>query len=186
MTKLNQPINDVINARHSVRTYDGETKISHSEMQTMLKTAFLAPSALNLQPIRALVIESAMVRQQLATATGNTSQLTTASAVVLFVNDRENLTEAKPFAPSQQTGVAEHLDIAALDCGLVAMQFMLTAKDHGYDTNPMTGFDHAGFSHILNLDANRYEPLLLVSIGRARQAGRMAKHKALKTLVDFR
>jgi len=181
----NQPINDVMNARHSVRTFDGVTTIKHAEMQALLKTAFLAPSALNLQPIRALVIESPMIRQQLATATGNISQLTTASAVVLFVNDRENLAEKKPFLPAQQTGVKEHLDIAALDCGLVAMQFMLAAKDHGYDTNPMTGFDHAAFSQILNLDTARYEPLLLVAIGKAVTAGKMAKHKAIKTLIDF-
>ncbi|MFC6294870.1 nitroreductase family protein [Lactiplantibacillus daoliensis] len=182
----NQPINDVMNARHSVRAYDGVTTIKHAEMQALLKAAFLAPSALNLQPIRALVIESQIVRQHLATATGNTSQLTTASAVVLFVNDRENLAEPKPFMPAKQTADKAHLAIAALDCGMVAMQFMLAAKDHGYETNPMTGFDHAAFSRILDLDAERYEPLLLVSIGKAATAGKMAKHKAIKALVDFR
>lgn len=183
---INQPINDLMQARHSVRTYDGQTTIPASDMQAMLSMAFLAPSALNLQPIRALVIETPALRKELATATGNTTQLTTASAVVLFVNDRENLDESKPFQPSKQASDGENLTLAGLNCGLVAMQFMLSAKDHGYDTNPMTGFDHGAFSRILNLDATRYEPLLLVSIGKAAVAGHLAKHKPLKRLIEFR
>lgn len=181
-----QTLKSVINARHSVRQYDGKTVIKPAELQKMLKTAFLAPSALNLQPIRALVISSPVLRQKLTVATGNTSQLTTASAVVLFVNDRENLDEARPFAPAKAAKSAPATTTAALDCGLVAMQFMLVAKDHGYDTNPMTGFDHAAFSEILNLDTDRYEPQLLVSIGVAAQPASPAKHKNIKALVDFR
>ncbi|MFC6182234.1 nitroreductase family protein [Lactiplantibacillus daowaiensis] len=182
----NNPIIDVMQARRSVRQYDDQTVIKRADLEKMLKTAFLAPTALNLQPIRALVIESAELRRDLATATGNTSQLMTASAVVLFVNDLENRDERKPFLPAQQTSVSTHSDIGALDAGLVAMQFMLLAKDAGYDTNPMTGFDHAAFSKILQLDSKRYQPLLLVSIGHAAQAGKLAKHKALKQLVDYR
>ncbi|BDZ31520.1 nitroreductase family protein [Lactiplantibacillus sp. WILCCON 0030] len=183
---INQPINDVIEARHSVRNYDGTTKISQTEMTAMLKLAFLAPSALNLQPIRAMVIATPQIRQQLATATGNKRQLTTASAVVLFVNDRENLAEAQPFLPAQRADNPAQSDIAALDTGLVAMQFMLVAKDHGYDTNPMTGFDHAAFSRILKLDPVRYEPRLLVAIGKAVQPGKGAPHKASQALIEFR
>ncbi|MCT0161173.1 nitroreductase family protein [Lactiplantibacillus pentosus] len=181
------PLETVINARHSVRKYDGQTKIESEEMNQMLQTAFLAPTALNQQPIRALVITDAQLREQLCAATGNTSQLTTSSAVVLFVLDRENQHQTPAFQPGQGDAPAQHSDtIGALDTGLIAMQFMLVAKDHGYDTNPMTGFDAAGFTKILNLDAQRYQPLLLVSIGKAAVAGKMAEHQPLSTLVDYR
>ncbi|MFD1421044.1 nitroreductase family protein [Lactiplantibacillus songbeiensis] len=182
----NNPIIDVMQARHSVRQYDGQTEIKRSELERLLKTAFLAPTALNLQPIRALVVTSPVLRKELTTATGNMSQLTTASAVVLFVNDRENQDDAQPFQPAQKTPTQAHTDIGALDAGLVAMQFMLLAKDAGYDTNPMTGFDHLAFSQILDLDIKRYQPLLLVSIGMAAQPGQPAKHKSLRQIVAFR
>ncbi|MDY1545752.1 nitroreductase family protein [Lactiplantibacillus pentosus] len=58
------PLETVINARHSVRKYDGQTKIEPEEMNQMLQTAFLAPTALNQQPIRALVITDAQLREQ--------------------------------------------------------------------------------------------------------------------------
>ena len=32
-------------------------------------------------------------------------------------------------------------DIVNIDSSLMAMQFMLTAKAYGYDTNPIGGFD---------------------------------------------
>ncbi|MCW6115819.1 nitroreductase family protein [Lactiplantibacillus plantarum] len=183
----NSPLEAIMNARHSVRQYDGQTKIGREEMAAMLQTAFLAPTALNQQPIRALVIEDAALRQRLCAATGNTSQLTTASAVVLFVLDRENQHQAPAFQASQgQQFDTGDETIGALDAGLIAMQFMLVAKDHGFDTNPMTGFDAVGFTSILELNAQRYRPLLLVSIGKAAVAGKPADHQPLATLVDYR
>ncbi|MBP5817212.1 nitroreductase family protein [Lactiplantibacillus plantarum] len=184
----NSPLEAIMNARHSVRQYDVQTKIGREEMAAMLQTAFLAPTALNQQSIRALVIvEDAALRQRLCAATGNTSQLTTASAVVLFVLDRENQHQVPAFQDSQgQQFDTGDETIGALDAGLIAMQFMLVAKDHGFDTNPMTGFDAAGFTSILELDAQRYRPLLLVSIGKAAVAGKPADHQPLATLVDYR
>ncbi|MCW6128333.1 nitroreductase family protein, partial [Lactiplantibacillus plantarum] len=62
-------------------------------------------------------------------ATGNTSQLTTASAVVLFVLDCENQHQAPAFQASQgQQFDTGDETIGALDAGLIAMQFMLVAK----------------------------------------------------------
>lgn len=185
---IQSPVEAMMNARHSVRKYDGQTKIEPAEMKTMLQTAFLAPTALNQQPIRALVITDLALRKQLCVATGNISQLTTSSAVVLFVLDRENHHQKPAFQAGQGNNMfSQQSDmLGALDTGLVAMQFMLVAKDHGYDTNPMTGFDAAEFTSILKLDAQRYQPLLLVSIGKAAVAGKMADHQPLSTLVDYR
>lgn len=186
MTTKN-PVEAIMNARHSVRQYDGQTEITREEMSAMLQTAFLAPTALNQQPIRVLVITDQQLRQRLCTATGNTSQLTTASAVVLFVADRTNRHQVPAFQAGQEVPREDSpLTIESLDAGLIAMQFMLVAKAHGYDTNPMTGFDAAGFTTILGLDAQRYQPLLLVSIGKAAVAGQMAEHQPLETLVAYR
>lgn len=33
-------------------------------------------------------------------------------------------------------------DIVKVDSSLAAMQLMLVAKQHGYDTNPIGGFEH--------------------------------------------
>ena len=50
--------NEILRGRRSIRTYDTSVKISKEEMVEILEEATLAPSSLNMQPWRFLVIES--------------------------------------------------------------------------------------------------------------------------------
>lgn len=54
-----------------------------------------------------------------------------------------------------------------MDSAMAAMQFMLVAKDYGYDTNPIGGFDRAAVLEALNIDAERYAPIMFIAIGIA-------------------
>ncbi|MCB7112434.1 nitroreductase family protein, partial [Agathobacter rectalis] len=55
--------------------------------------------------------------------------------------------------------------------GLVAMQLMLVAREHGYDTNAIGGFKKELLAEAFNMDAARYVPIMIVSIGKAVEAG---------------
>lgn len=61
--------------------------------------------------------------------------------------------------------------IAQTDCGLVAMQLMQAARVHGYDTCPLGAYDQAQVSRVLAMDEARYLPIMLLTIGKAAQAG---------------
>ena len=59
MTTTTKPTYEqLVKERRSIRVYDPEVKISKQEMHELLEEATLAPSSLNLQPWRFLVIES--------------------------------------------------------------------------------------------------------------------------------
>ncbi len=52
--------------------------------------------------------------------------------------------------------------------GLEAMSLMLVARDMGYDSGPMIGFDPAQVSEVLGLDED-HPPLMLVVVGKGTQ-----------------
>ena len=58
VTSLNNNYKEIITSRRSVRVYDPSVKISREEMTEILEEATLAPSSVNLQPWRFLVVDS--------------------------------------------------------------------------------------------------------------------------------
>ncbi|WP_310171183.1 nitroreductase family protein [Neobacillus niacini] len=57
-------------------------------------------------------------------------------------------------------------NIASFDAGLVSMQLMLIAKDRGYDTVTMCGFNKEEFAKRFNV-FDRFFPVVLISVGKA-------------------
>jgi nitroreductase len=51
-------------------------------------------------------------------------------------------------------------------CGMAAMTIMLAAKEMGYDTCPMDGFDFDAVGKLLNLPAD-HTPAMFVVVGKA-------------------
>ncbi len=62
-------------------------------------------------------------------------------------------------------------DVIKVDTGLFAMQLMLAARAHGYDTNPIGGFEADQLAAAFNLDQERYTPVLILAIGKANEEG---------------
>ncbi len=57
-------------------------------------------------------------------------------------------------------------DEAMRSCGMAAMTIMLAAKEMGYDTCPMDGFDFDAVAKLLNLPAD-HTPAMFVVVGKA-------------------
>ncbi|WP_317950041.1 nitroreductase family protein, partial [Rossellomorea marisflavi] len=76
----NNDFQDLITGRRSIRNYDPSVKISKEEMKEILTEATLAPSSVNLQPWRFLVIDSEEGKATLAPlAKFNQTQVNTSS-----------------------------------------------------------------------------------------------------------
>lgn len=58
-------------------------------------------------------------------------------------------------------------EIVQIDASLAAMQLMLVARTHGYETNPIGRFEADQLAEALDLDPERYVPVMIVSIGKA-------------------
>ena len=57
-------------------------------------------------------------------------------------------------------------DEAMRSCGMAAMTIMLAAKEMGYDTCPMDGFDFDAVAKLLNLPSD-HTPTMFVVVGKA-------------------
>ncbi|MCA1293271.1 nitroreductase family protein [Paenibacillus sp. alder61] len=187
--------NKIVLERRSVKVYDPQVKISREEMREILAEATRAPSAINMQPWRFLVIDSDEGKQKLAPlASFNQTQVLTSSAVIAVFYDAHNveymdeifnkavelgympqdikdmqLPQARSYYASLTPAALR--DINMLDSGLVSMQLMLVARAHGYDTNPMAGYDKERIAEVFGLDKDRFQSVMLISIGKASKEG---------------
>ncbi|MEH7119290.1 nitroreductase family protein [Neobacillus vireti] len=182
-------LTDVMKERHSVRKYDPNFTISEQEIKDIIKDAASAPSSSNLQPWRFIVIQDQETKKELRTIAYNQEQVETASAVVAVLGDKEMYKSTEKVyqdayvAGFMDKGSMEQLiananrtytnapeevrkNIATFDAGLISMQLMLIAKERGYDTVPMAGFDKQKFIERFNV-SERYFPILLLPIGKA-------------------
>lgn len=185
------PANQIMLERTSIRKYDKSVKISKEEMSNILQDAMTAPSSLNLQPWRFVVVDSDEGKELIKPyMMFNLQQWETSSAIIAIFADMDNgETADKIYSAAVDKGIMpeEHKDkmigmIQAytstytperisnsimLDCGFVIMQIMISAKNYGYDTNPIGGYMKEELSKALGMDTQRYLPVLLLSIGKA-------------------
>lgn len=201
--------NEIVLERRSVKVYDPEVKISREEMTEILAEASRAPSAINMQPWRFLVIDSAEGKEKLAPlASFNQTQALTSSAVIAVFYDANNieyideifgkavehgymsqdimdmqLRQAKPYYANMSA--SELRDMNLIDSGLVSMQLMLVARAHGYDTNPMAGYDKERIAEAFGLNKDRFQPVMLISIGKAAKEGYPSYRLPVETIATW-
>ncbi|KWX86876.1 NAD(P)H nitroreductase [Paenibacillus riograndensis] len=200
----------IITGRRSIRKYDPSVKISKAEMTEILTEATLAPSSVNMQPWRFLVIESADGKAKLAPlAKFNQQQVETSAAVIAVFVDMNNFDYAEEiYGTAVERGLmpaeVKERQLAALgahfanlpadvnretimiDGGLVSMQLMLAARAHGYDTNPIGGFEKDQIAEVFGMDKERYIPVMLISIGKAAEAGYASVRLPIDTIAQWK
>lgn len=77
-------------------------------------------------------------------------------------------------------------DVIKIDTSLVAMQFMLVARAHGYETNPIGGFEEDQLAEAFGLDKERYVPVMIVSIGKEKEAGYESVRVSADKITTFK
>lgn len=83
MTYVNNDFEDLMKNRRSIREYDETVKISQEEMKAILEDAVTAPSSVNMQPWRFVVVESDAGKEKLSSLVRfNTRQNESSSAMI--------------------------------------------------------------------------------------------------------
>lgn len=182
-------IDQLMHDRKSVRKYKEGVVIPEEKLQHLLEQAISAPSSSNMQPWRFLVIKDQQVKKELRAIANNQEQVETSSAIIAVLGDlsmyenAEQIYDANYEQGFMTREVADFMiqnsrtlysslpeavlkNIIHFDAGLVSMQIMLLAKDMGYDTVPMGGFDKVKFAEKFNLPQHEI-PILLIAIGEA-------------------
>ena len=202
--------NEIVTGRRSIRNYDPTVKISRQEMTEILTKATLAPSSVNLQPWRFVVIDSPEGKATLAPlAKFNQTQVATSAAMIAVFADMNSLNYADEIygqavdeghMPAEvrdiqlpaikgliSTMTPEQLkDMNLIDAGLVSMQLMLAARAHGYDTNPIGGYEKDLIAEAFGMDKERYYPVMLISIGKAKDKGYQSVRLPVDTITEWK
>lgn len=206
----NNDFQDIVLNRRSIRSYDPSYKIEHNELLQMIDEAAKAPSSVNLQPWRFVIVESEEAKAKLKPLIRfNTLQNDTSSAMILIFGDlkcqeyaRDIYQEAverglmpQEVMEKQLAAIVPMYDrlskaqmerIVQIDASLVTMQLMLVARSHGYDTNPIGGFKADQLAAAFDLDEERFHPVMILSIGKAMETGYESVRLSAEKITVFK
>ena len=176
-------VNQAIVERRSVKAYDPHHKMTEQEMSALMSLAMLSPTAFNIQNWRFVLVTDPVLRQQIRAVSWNQAQVEEASLLIVLTADLnawakqpERYWQNAPKAASDilvpmighyyENNLQVQRDEAMRSCGMAAMTIMLAAKEMGYDTCPMDGFDFDAVGKLLNLPAD-HTPSMFVVVGKA-------------------
>ena len=201
---------EIVTGRRSIRSYDPSVKISRQEMTEILSKATLAPSSVNLQPWRFVVIDSPEGKETLAPlAKFNQTQVATSAAMIAVFADMNSIDYADDiYGKAVEEGlmpaevrdaqlpaikglvsamsVEQLKEMNLIDAGLVSMQLMLAARAHGYDTNPIGGYEKDQIAEAFGMDKERYYPVMLISIGKAADKGYQSVRLPVEAITEWK
>ncbi len=75
-------------------------------------------------------------------------------------------------------------DAAFLNASLAGMQFMLAAKEKGYDTCPIGGFKRDELIEAFHIPA-RYVPIMLMTVGTAEKEAYPSERKPVEEVTIY-
>lgn len=179
---------EVIEARRSVKHYDPNHQMTDEEIKKLMSLTLLSPTSFNLQNWRFVVVTDPEVRQQLQAAAWNQAQVTEASITLLLcadlnahANDPARYWKDAPeevrniLAPMIEPFYADkpqlQRDEAMRSCGIAAQTIMLAAKEMGYDSCPMVGFDFDEVGKIINLPDDHCISMM-ITVGKALKSAK--------------
>lgn len=200
-------LTEIMKQRKSVRRYDSNFTISQEEITELLNEASSAPSSSNIQPWRFIIIQNKDIQKELRTIGYNQAQIEEASAIIAVLGDIEAYKNAEQiYQANVEQGympqeVANNMianttkmysslpkeylmPIVAYDAGAFAMQFMLLAKERGYDTVTMGGFEKDKFAQRFELPGNLF-PITLIALGKAVEPARGTSRLPIETLTTY-
>ena len=174
---------DAIVARRSVKHYDPDHEMSPEEIDRLFELAVLSPTSFNMQNWRFVLVKDPELRQKVRDASWNQAQVTEASLLVLlcadlhahdrdpsryWANAPENVQQmlVPMITKFYEGNEALQRDEAMRSAGIAGQTLMLAAKDMGYDSCPMIGFDPSAVGALIQLPEDHVIGMML-TIGKA-------------------
>ncbi|SEN53588.1 putative NAD(P)H nitroreductase [Terribacillus saccharophilus] len=185
---------ELVNERRSASNFLPDNPITKKELDEIFNLVKLGPSAFNLQHTNYVVVSDPEKKQKLKDAANGQYKIESSSAVILVLGDKEAFQQAADIYKGlnllgiinkqeydfmvndtvsfyEERGQEFHRDEAIRNASLSAMLFMLAAKEKGWDTCPMIGFDADKVKEVLDVPA-QYEAVLMITIGKEKTASR--------------
>ena len=154
-----------------------EEPVTEEQVRAIYDLVKWAPTALNAQPLRILLVPQGAARERLLThlSPGNRRKAAGAPLVAVLAADldfHDELPRVFPHRPGARDGFADEdrrEAAARFNAALQAGYFLLGVRAAGLAAGPMGGFDAAGIDADL-LAGTRWRSLLVVNIGHPAEA----------------
>ena len=172
-----------IQQRRSIKHYDKTHIMTTQEIESLMALAMLSPTAFNIQHWRFIIVTDPVLRHQIRAVSWNQAQVEEASLLIVLAADLQawGKQPSRYWANAPQA-VQDYLvpaighyyenneqaqrDEAMRSCGIAAQTIMLAAKEMGYDTCPMDGFDFDAVAKLINLPLD-HTPTMFITVGKA-------------------
>jgi nitroreductase len=175
-------VSRAIELRRSVKAFDPGHRMSEAEIDKLLSLAMLSPTAFNIQNWRFVRVADPALRKEIRAAAWDQAQVTDASLLMVLCADLSAWDKAperywkdapQPVRDFIVPAIGQYYagreqaqrDEAMRSCGIAAMALMLAAKEMGYDSCPMDGFDFDAVGKLINLPQD-HAVAMFVAIGK--------------------
>ncbi|RCX16760.1 putative NAD(P)H nitroreductase [Fontibacillus phaseoli] len=178
----------LLKTRRSANKFLMDVEIPDKDLDDIFNLVKYAPSAFNLQHTHYVVVKDPDLKEKVYEAANKQYKVHTASAVIAVLGDLEaykdvamlnegllnlgvlskqeyDMTVNSTLAFYEERGETFQREDAIRNASLSAMQMMLIAKDLGWDTCPMIGFDPEALRKALNI-SEAHVPVMLIAIGK--------------------
>ncbi|MCC3379088.1 nitroreductase family protein [Paenibacillus farraposensis] len=182
-----------IQERRSASKFIPDVTIDQKELEEIFQLVKYAPSAFNLQHAHYIVVQDADIKQRLHDEASKQYKILTSSATIVVLGDTEAYTKVAEYNEGflnlgvlskqeydstvesvtqfyRERGPVFQREEAVRNASLSAMQFMLIAKDKGWDTCPMIGFDPVKVQEVLNIPEH-FVPVMMITLGKEDVSG---------------
>ncbi len=175
-------VGDAVETRRSIKHFDPAHVMTDTEVNWLMERAILSPTAFNIQHWRFVRVTDSKIRAAIREAAWNQAQVTDASLLLVVCMDLcawdkqperywrnapEKISRAMIsnmrgcYAGNEQA----QWDEAMRSASMVSMAIMLLAREMGYDSCPMDGFDFDKVAEFINLPAD-HGICMMIAIGK--------------------
>lgn len=180
----------LVKERRSASNFLKGNLITKEELDEIFDFVKLGPSAFNLQHTNYVTVLDPSIKEELRSAAYGQYKVSSSSAVILVLGDKLAYQKAAEIYEGlkslgivnkqeydhmvqdtisfyESRGLEFQRDEAIRNASLSAMLLMLMAKEKGWDTCPMIGFDAKAVKEILNI-GEQYEVVMMVTLGKEK------------------
>lgn len=185
---------ELVKERRSASNFLPDHEITKKDLDEIFELVKLGPSAYNLQHTNYLVVFDKEKKIKLQQAANGQHKVWSSSATIIVLGDKKAYQQAAEIYKGlellgivskqeydfmvedtvslyESRGAEFQKDEAVRNASLSSMLFMLAAKEKGWDTCPMIGFDQDQVREILNIDDTN-EVVMMITIGKEKVSSR--------------
>ncbi|WP_078427740.1 nitroreductase family protein [Alkalihalobacterium alkalinitrilicum] len=199
----------LVKERRSANNFLPNNPITKNDLNEIFDLVKYGPSAFNLQHTHYMTVIDPDMKESLQKAAFGQHKVLSSSAVIIVLGDKKAFLQAPEIYEGmkmlgilskqeydylvndtvsfyQTRGEEFQKDEAIRNASLSAMLFIMAAKEKGWDTCPMIGFDPDAVKDVLNI-SEQFEVIMMITIGKEKVESRKPRsyRKPVREFVTY-